>query len=191
MSKRDNKPLSEAEIEALDGQEAQVKETSEGAGPPVVGQDAEGAEVDLYETRSVVEEDEPAEADDDGSEDLLIGEEDGSEPSQWESDILCVADPFVRAKNLAGTIRPPVLARFREDCQRVIMRLRLGGNLNALLWFDPRTRPPSPPPQPNQRRRQRPQGGERGNIRGGGRGVPVRGHTRGGAPKGPEEAQTA
>jgi len=215
--KRVNKSLSEDEIEVLEWQEAQAKQASVAAGPreegpPVADQDAEGAEDELNETHSVAEGDELAEAEDDDSVYVLGEEDDGSEPSQWESDILCVVDPFIRAKvkasyvlmgwwgahlltccfesqNLAGPIRPPVLARFREDCQRVVLRLRLGGNLDALLRFDPRTRPPSPPPQPNQRRRQRPQGGERGGNRGRGRGGPSRGHTRGGAPKTPGEAQ--
>ncbi|KAH9026816.1 hypothetical protein EDB85DRAFT_1978024 [Lactarius pseudohatsudake] len=188
--KRDNKSLSEAEIEA------QAKQASVAAGPHekephtvVVGQDAEGAEDELNETHSVVEVDELAEAEDDDSGYVLGGEDDRNEPSQWESHILCVVDPFIRAKNLTGPIRPPVLARFREDCQRVVLRLRLGGNFDSLLRFDPRTRPPSPPPQPNQRRRQRPQGGERGGNRGRGRGGPLRGHPRGGAPKGSPEAQ--
>jgi hypothetical protein len=98
MSKRDNKSLSEAEIEVLEGQEAQVKQTSEGAGPPVVDQDAEGPEDDLSETDSVAEGDELAEAEDDNSGYVLGEEDDRSEPSQWKSDILCVTDPFIRAK---------------------------------------------------------------------------------------------
>lgn len=189
--KRDNKSLSEVEIEA------QAKQASVATGPHekephtvVVGQDAEGAEDELNETHSVVEGDELAEAEDDDSGYVLGGEDDRNEPSQWESHILCVVDPFIRAKNLTGPIRPPVLARFREDCQRVVLRLRLGGNLDSLLRFDPRTRPPSPPPQPNQRRRHRPQGGERGGNRGGGRGRPLRDHPRGGAPKRPEAQAT-
>ncbi|KAH9003297.1 hypothetical protein EDB86DRAFT_2343967 [Lactarius hatsudake] len=188
--KRDNKSLSEAEIEV------QAKQASVAAGPHekepytvVVGPDAEGAEDELNETHSVIEGDELAEAEDDDSGYVLGGEDDRNEPSQWESHILCVVDPFIRAKNLAGPIRPPVLARFREDCQRVVLRLRLGGNLDSLLRFDLRTRPPSPPPQPNQRRRQRPQGGERGGNRGRGRGGPLRGHPRGGAPKSPSPGE--
>ncbi|KAI9457638.1 hypothetical protein BJY52DRAFT_1272005 [Lactarius psammicola] len=192
--KRDNKDLSETEIEVPEWQGAQEKQAfvvvgPHEKGPPVTGQDAEGAEGELSETHSVAEGDELAEAEDDDSEYVLGEEDDRSEPSQWESNILCVVDPFIRAKNLAGPIRPPVLARFREDCQRVVLRLRSGGNLDALLRFDPRTRPPSPPPQPNQRRRQRPQRGERGGNRGTGRGGPSRGHTRGGAPKRPGEVQ--
>lgn len=175
---RDNTSLSEAEIEVLEWQEAQAKQASVAA---------EGAEDELNETHSVAEGDELAEAEDDSGY-MLGGEDDRSEPSQWQSGILCVADPFIRAKNLAGPIRPPVLARFREDCQRVVLRLRLGGNLDALLRFDPRIRPPSPPPQPNQRMRQRPQGAERGGNRNVGRGGPSRGHTHGG-PKTPGEAQ--
>lgn len=189
MSKSDNKSSSDAKIEVVEGQEAQVKQIPEGTGP-IAGQDAEGAE-DLFEIHAATEEDELADAEDDDSGYMLVGEDDSSEPSQWESDVLCVADPFIRAKNLAGSIRPPVLARFREDCQRVVLRHRLGGNLDALLRFDPRTRPPSPLPQPNQRRRHRPQGGERGSNRGRGRGGPVRGHTPGGVPKRPGEAHAA
>ena len=98
MSERDNKTLSEAEIEVLEGQEAQVKQSSEGARPPVAGQDAESAEDELSEIGSVAEGDEPAEAEDDDSGYALVGDDNRSEPSQWESDILCVADPFIRSK---------------------------------------------------------------------------------------------
>ena len=98
MSERDNKSLSEAEIDVLEGQEAQVKQSSEGAGPPVAGQDAEGAEDELSEIGSVAEGDEPAEVEDDDSGYALVGDDGRSEPSQWESDILCVADPFIRSK---------------------------------------------------------------------------------------------
>lgn len=98
MSEGDNKTLSEAGIEALEGQEAQVKRSSKGAGPPVASQDAESAEDELSDIGSVAEGDEPAEAEDDDSGYALVGDDDKSEPSQWESDILCVADPFIRSK---------------------------------------------------------------------------------------------
>jgi hypothetical protein len=98
--KRDNKS-SEAEIEVLEGQEAQeasvALDTLEKE-PPVAGQDAEGAEDELNETPSVAEGDELAESEHDDSGYVLGEEDDRNEPSQWESHILCVADPFVRAK---------------------------------------------------------------------------------------------
>jgi hypothetical protein len=96
MSKSDNKSSSDAKIEVVEGQEAQVKQIPEGTGP-IAGQDAEGAE-DLFEIHAATEEDELADAEDDDSGYMLVGEDDSSEPSQWESDVLCVADPFIRAK---------------------------------------------------------------------------------------------
>lgn len=98
MSKRDNKSLSDDEIEVLEGQGAQAKQIPEGTEPPVAGQDAGGAEDDLCETHAATEEDELADAEDNDSGCVLVGEDDRSEPSQWESDVLCVADPFIRAK---------------------------------------------------------------------------------------------
>jgi hypothetical protein len=83
-------------------------------------------------------------------------------------------------QNLAGPIRPNVIVRFREDCQRVVLRLGMGGNLDALLRFDPRVRSPSPPPPPRARRGQWPQRGVQDN-RGGD--SPAQGHSRGGAPE--------
>ena len=97
MSKRDDKSLSEAP----EGQEARVKQGSEGAGLPVAGMNAEGPEDGLSETDSVAEDDE--------SGYVLGGEDDRSEPSQWKSDILCVADPFIGEKVTSFYIR--VLSR--------------------------------------------------------------------------------
>ena len=99
-SKGDNKPSSEAGIEVLEGQEAQVKQDSvtlgtREKGPPVTGQGAEGPK---DETHSVAEGDELEEVEDDDSGYVLGGEDDRNEPTQWESHILCVADPFIRAK---------------------------------------------------------------------------------------------
>jgi hypothetical protein len=89
------------------------------------------------------------------------------------------------SQNLAGPIRPHVIVRFREDCQRVVMRLRMGGTLNAILWFDPRTGPPSPQPQPHPKRQQQPhrgmQDGDKGTNRNQSTGSPSPGG--GGAPK--------
>jgi hypothetical protein len=97
MTKRDDKSLSEAP----EGQEAQVEQDSEGAGLPVAGLDAEGPEDELSETDSVAENDE--------SGYVLGREDDRNEPSQWKSDILCVADPFIGAKVKSFYIR--VLSR--------------------------------------------------------------------------------
>jgi hypothetical protein len=98
MSKRDNNSLSDDEIEALGRQGAQVKQISEGTGPPVAGQDAEGAEDDLCEAHTATEEDELADTEDDFFGYALIEEDDRNEPSRWESDVLCVVDPFIREK---------------------------------------------------------------------------------------------
>lgn len=98
MAKRNNKSMSDDEIEILEGQGAQVNQIPEGTGPPDAGQDAEGVEDDFCETRTADGEDEFAVAEDDDSGYALVGEDDRSQPSQWESGVLCVADPFIRAK---------------------------------------------------------------------------------------------
>ena len=98
IGKRENKSMSDDEIVILEGQEAQIKQIPKGTGPPDADHDAEGAEVDFCETRTVDEEAEFAVDEDDDSGYALVGEDDRSESSQWESGILCVADPFIRAK---------------------------------------------------------------------------------------------
>ncbi len=77
--------------------EASLGANSREKGTLVVAQDEEDTEDESNESHSVVEEDEPAETEDDSG--YVLGEEDDrSEPSQWQSDMLCVADPFIRAK---------------------------------------------------------------------------------------------
>jgi len=73
-----------------------------------------------------------------------------------------------------------MIVRFREDCQRAVMRLRMGGNLDALLRFDPRHDPPSQPANPG--RRYPPRRGMQDDSRGKGRNRPPQDPSRGGAP---------
>ncbi|KAH9173843.1 hypothetical protein EDB89DRAFT_2228510 [Lactarius sanguifluus] len=191
--KRDNKSLSEAEIEA------QAKQASVAAGPHeiephavVVGQDADGAEDELNETHSVVEGDELAEAEDDDSGYVLGGEDDRNEPSQWESHILCVVDPFIRAKNLTGTYQTSSSCTFSGRLPACGIATPFGRK--SLILCCALTRAPAlrllHRSQINGDASGQ-QGGERGGNRGRGRGGPLRGHPRGGAPKSPSlgEAQ--
>lgn len=69
-----------------------------------------------------------------------------------------------------------MIVRFREDCQRAVMRLRMGGNLDALLRFDPRYDPPSQPPNPG--RRPPPRRGKQDGSKGKGRGRPTQDPSR-------------
>ncbi|KAI0247404.1 hypothetical protein BJV78DRAFT_1246095 [Lactifluus subvellereus] len=173
---KEKSALSEADVKVLEWQEAQAKQASVAAGSRE--EDEAEDEFNVNDTHS--EADRNLEEAKEEFESTLEAD-DTAQSSRWESDILCVTDPFIRAKNLAGPIRPNVILRFREDCQRVVLRLRMGGNLDALLRFDPRIRPPSPPPQPRPRRRQQPQRGVQDGNRG--RNGPARSLSRGGAPK--------
>ncbi|KAI0300086.1 hypothetical protein B0F90DRAFT_450759 [Multifurca ochricompacta] len=174
------KALSEADPEILKGQKAKLTSV-DADGLPVAGHVIDdGVEDVLNEIQSEVEEDELAEGEDGSG--FVLGTDDKAQPSRWQSEVLCVADPFIRAKNLAGPIRPHVIARFREDCQRVVLQLRLGGNLDTLLRFDPRTYSCTPSPQPPPRRRQQPQRGAHDGRRDRNRSRPARGFSRGGGP---------
>ena len=94
---------SEAGIEVLERQKGQAKQVSEATdtcidGQPVTGDEGdgdEGAEDDANDEDSETGQD-PAE----DEEELGLAQEtdDGAQPSRWQSDILCVVDPFVRAK---------------------------------------------------------------------------------------------
>jgi len=168
--------LSEGDADVLKGQNSGDKQAPETVGnspdePPSMGENGdEDGGGEEFDTWTETEQDLTTVADED---EFDVAPEAGEEaqPSRWQSDVLCVADPFIETKNLAGPIKPNVIVRFREDCQRVVMRLRMGGKLDSLLWFDPRTRPPSPIPQPRVRRRQ-----QQGLRQEGGRGG--RGRTR-------------
>jgi len=160
--------LPEVDAKVLESQNSGDEQATETVvnspeGPPLTDEDGGGEEFDTW---SEAEKDLSTVADEfDVAPEA--GEDPEAQPFRWQSDVLCVADPFIETKNLAGPIRPNVIVRFREDCQRVVMRLRMGGNLDSLLWFDSRTRPPSPTPRPRARRRQRE--GQEGGRRGGGR----------------------
>jgi len=171
-------------VEVLEGQEGQADHASEATGARIDGQpitdegrdEGGGADDMSNDTDSETEQDLS------GDEDEFGEADDDAQPSRWQSDILCVADPFIRAKNLAGPIRPNMIVRFREDCQRAVMRLRMGGNLDALLRLDQRHGPPSQPPNPGRGRRHAPRRGMQDDSRGKGRNRPPQGPSRGGAP---------
>jgi len=171
----DKEALSDAGVEVLEGQEGQASQSAGTRidGQPITdkGRDESGGVDDKFN-------DSGSETEEDLGEDADEFEEtdDKAQPSRWQSDILCVADPFIRAKNLAGPIRPNMIVRFREDCQRAVMRLRMGGNLDALLRFDPRYDPPSQPPNPG--RRPLPHRGMQDGRRGKGRGRPTQDPSR-------------
>jgi len=147
-----------ADVDASKRRKAKERQVSEAArnridGTPVTGavRDDDREADEFNDTGSEAKGDLSEDGDDLG---FALGADDKAQSPQWQSEMLCVADPFIRAKNLAGPIRPHVMVHFREDCQRAVMRLGMGGNLDSLLWFDPRTRPPSPPPQPRRKRQQ-------------------------------------
>jgi len=161
-----------ADVEALEGGEAKERQVSGAAGNRIDGTPVMGAvrDEDKDEDDEFNATGSEAEGDLSENEDILRFTDDNAQPPRWQSEMLCVPDPFVRAKNLAGPIRPHVVVHFREDCQRAVMRLRMGGNIDSLLWFDPRTRPPSPPSHPRRRREQQSHrgaqdGGERNRNR--------------------------
>jgi hypothetical protein len=94
---------SEAGVEGLEGQKGQANQVSGATdtridGQPVTGgggDEDEEAEDKVNDSGSETEQD-PAEDEDE----FGLGQEadDETQPSRWQSDILCVVDPFVRAK---------------------------------------------------------------------------------------------
>jgi len=91
---------SNAGIGVLEHQEGQVDHASEATGTRIDGQPItdegrdEGGEADdkFNDTDSETEQDLS------GDEDEFGEADDKAQPSRWQSDILCVADPFIRAK---------------------------------------------------------------------------------------------
>jgi len=150
--------LSESDAKVLEGQNSGDKQGNGADGPPLTEDGDGGGEGESGDTGAEAKQDLVAVADHDEDEiDVDRGE---GEPFRWQSNVLCVADPFVETKNLAGPIRPNVIVRFREDCQRVVMRLRMGGNLDSLLWFNPCTVPGGEAHR--RRREEREEGGREG-----------------------------
>lgn len=92
--------LSDVGIEVLEGQEGQADQASEATGTPIDGQsiadegrdEAGGVDDKFNDTDSETEQD--LSGDEDGFEEA----DDKAQPPRWQSDILCVADPFIRAK---------------------------------------------------------------------------------------------
>ena len=89
----------DAGIEVLEGREGRADQVSEATGTRIDGQPITGEERDegggvddkFNDTDSETEQDL---ADEDVFEEL----DDRAQPSRWQSDILCVADPFIPAK---------------------------------------------------------------------------------------------
>jgi len=91
------------DVEVLEGQEAKESEVSEAAGNRIDGTPVAGAVKD--EDRDADEEFNATgpEAKGDLSEDeddlgFTPKVDDNAQPPRWQSEMLCVADPFVRAK---------------------------------------------------------------------------------------------
>ena len=92
--------LSDAGIEGLEGQEGQADHASDATGARIGGQpttdegrdEGGGADDKFNDTDSETEQD-LAEDEDEFEE-----ADDKAQPSRWQSDILCVADPFIRGK---------------------------------------------------------------------------------------------
>jgi len=104
MSTQDKKQaLLEAGVKVLEGQTGHANQASKAAGTRIDGQPIMGEERDedgraedkFNEAGSEIEHD-PAEDEDVFG--LAQEADDNAQPSRWESDILCVADPFIRTK---------------------------------------------------------------------------------------------
>jgi hypothetical protein len=87
-------------LEGLEGQEGQADQVSEATGTGIDGQpitgkgrdEDRGVDDKFNDTDSETEQD--LAEDEDGFEEV----DDKAQPSRWQSDILCVADPFIPAK---------------------------------------------------------------------------------------------
>jgi hypothetical protein len=106
LKAKEKNALSETDVEDLEPQEAQTKQGSVVPGPrvekpPVTDKDEDEVDDEFN--------DKPPEADRNSREaeeefESAVEADDTAQPSLWESQILCVADPFIPAKvNLAVT----------------------------------------------------------------------------------------
>jgi hypothetical protein len=108
------KALSEAGV-GVEGQKNQANQASEATDTRIDGQPIRGDGVDEDERAEDGPNDSCSEAEqledpvDDEDEFGLAQElEDEAQPSRWQSDILCVIDPFIRAKvELASSLGHP------------------------------------------------------------------------------------
>lgn len=100
--------LSEADDEVLEGQNSEDKQPPETVGnspdgPPLTGanrdEDGEGKEFDTW---SEAEQDLATVADEDEF-DVAPEAGEGAQPFRWQSDVLCVADPFIETKVKFGS----------------------------------------------------------------------------------------
>ena len=100
---REEKGLSEAVVGVLEGQKDQANQAPEATGARIDGQPIqgdvgdrdEGAEDEANDSGSETAQD-PAEDEDEFG--LAQEADDEAQPSRWQSDVLCVVDPFIRAK---------------------------------------------------------------------------------------------
>ncbi|KAI0066914.1 hypothetical protein BV25DRAFT_1820028 [Artomyces pyxidatus] len=75
------------------------------------------------------------------------------EPTSWQTQYVCVPDPFILTKNVTGSVNTAVAHRFRDDCRRAYAFLCMEGELSQLLRFDPPDPDrPMPPPRTPRRR---------------------------------------
>jgi len=62
---------------------------------------------------------------------------DESFDADWSRNPMCVADPFVVAKNCTGQIQRPIFTRFIRECRNTEGMLRLGISLKSILSKEP------------------------------------------------------
>jgi hypothetical protein len=95
------KALSEAGDEEVEGKKGQADQASEATGTRIDGQSTRDDEDDRDEGVDVEANDLDSETEQDAAEDedeLAQEEDDEAQPSRWQSDVLCVVDPFIRGK---------------------------------------------------------------------------------------------
>jgi hypothetical protein len=93
--------LSETDAEVLESQKAQAKQASVATGPrvdgpPVTGKGEEDEVEDDFSDTHPKADDNPGEAEEELEPTLEA--DDTAQPPRWDSEILCVTDPFIREK---------------------------------------------------------------------------------------------
>lgn len=83
---------------------------------------------------------------DETDEEVVLDE---SFDADWSRNFMCVADPFVVAKNCAGQIKKFIFTRFIHECRNTEGMLQLGISLESILSRDPPAWQ-NPPPRPKK-----------------------------------------
>lgn len=107
--------------------------------------------------QNVFEDDESGDQFSDDDEILETGDVLSSDPKEWSTHALCVADPFILAKNCCSHVNPNVVTEFMYDCQSAETFLRSGTSLRDLI-FNAAQGPPdeSRAPHTNRRNQKKP-----------------------------------